>query len=133
MPDARHSQKRYCGPRVLLVEDEPRARGAIAEALDEAGLPVAGAASAEAALHAAAAEPAGPPPAVLVTDIELAPGMAWTRSGWPRKRGGAGPALAWSTSPAAGPGSTGRCSARATAFCPGQSCGWRWCGRCAGW
>ena len=61
MPDARHSQKRYCGPRVLLVEDEPRARGAIAEALDEAGVPVAGAASAEAALHAAEAEPAEPP------------------------------------------------------------------------
>jgi CheY-like chemotaxis protein len=38
-----------------------------------AGLGVSGAASAEAALRAAEADPAGPPPAVLVTDTDLAP------------------------------------------------------------
>ena len=58
-----------------LLEDEPRARDAIAQALDGAGLGVAGAtASAEAALRAAAAAgPAGPPPAALVTDTDPAP------------------------------------------------------------
>ena len=74
MPDARHPEERHgAAARVLLVKGEPRARDAIAEALDGAGLGVAGAASAEAALRAVEAAPAGPPPAVLVTDTDLAP------------------------------------------------------------
>jgi CheY-like chemotaxis protein len=82
---------------VLLVEDEPLVREAVAEALDEAGLDVAQADSAEGALaavglaaNAAASVAAGPqgppattaipappppappaPPAVLVTDVDL--------------------------------------------------------------
>jgi CheY-like chemotaxis protein len=80
---------------VLLVEDEPLVREAVAEALGEAGLDVAQAGSAEGALAAvglaadaaasAAAVPRRPPattgvpappppapPAVLVTDVNLA-------------------------------------------------------------
>ena len=73
MPDVRNSDERYgAAAWVLLVEDEARPRDAIAHALDEAGLGVAGAANAEAALSAADADP-GPPPAVLVTDTGLAP------------------------------------------------------------
>ena len=91
MPDVPHSEERHgAAARVLLVEDEPRARDAIAEALDGAGLGVAGAASAEAALRAVEADLAGPPPAVLVTDTDLAPdGMdglalaAEARRRWP--------------------------------------------------
>ena len=85
-PEGRHAAE----TRVLLVEDEPRARDAFAEALDGAGLGVAGAASAEAALRATEADPAGPSPAVLVTDTDLAPdGMdglalaAEARRRWP--------------------------------------------------
>lgn len=75
MPDARHPEGRHAAAaRVLLVGDEARARDAMAEALDGAGLGVvAGAASAGAALRAVEADPAGPPPAVLVTDTDLAP------------------------------------------------------------
>ncbi len=69
-PEDRHAAE----TRVLLVEDEPRTRDAIAEGLDGAGLGVSGAASAEAALRAVEADPAGAPPAVLVTDTDLAPG-----------------------------------------------------------
>jgi two-component system, OmpR family, response regulator len=76
MAEVRHTKNRdRAAPWVLLVEDEPRKRDAIAQALDRAGLGVAGAAaSAGAALCAAAADPAGPPPAALVTDTDLAPG-----------------------------------------------------------
>ena len=76
MADTRHSEEHHgdAAARVLLVEGEPRARAAIAEALDGAGLGVARAANAEAALGAAEADPAGPPPVVLVTDTDLAPG-----------------------------------------------------------
>ncbi len=92
MVDGRHSEEPHgdAAARVLLVEGEPRARAAIAEALDGAGLGVAGAANAEAALGAAEADPAGPPPAVLVTDTDLAPGgmdglalAAEARRRWP--------------------------------------------------
>jgi DNA-binding response OmpR family regulator len=55
---------------VLVVDDEPLLRMALGDALDEAGLEVAQAASAEVALAAAEAEP----PAVLVTDVNLGPG-----------------------------------------------------------
>ena len=68
-PEGRHAAE----TRVPLVEEEPRARDAFAEALDGGGIGVAGAASAEAALRAAEAAPAGPSPAVLVTDTDLAP------------------------------------------------------------
>ena len=92
MAEVRHTKKRDRGaPRVLLVEDEPRTRDAIAQALDRAGLGVAGAAaSAEAALGTAAADPAEAPPAALVTDTDLAPGgmdglalAAEARRRWP--------------------------------------------------
>ena len=74
MPDVRHSEERHgAAAWVLLVEDEARTRDAIAHALDGAGLGVADAASAEAALRAADADPAGPPPAVLVTRTGPAP------------------------------------------------------------
>jgi DNA-binding response OmpR family regulator len=55
---------------VLVVDDEPLLRMTLGEALDEAGLEVAQAASAEVALAAAEAGP----PAVLVTDVNLGPG-----------------------------------------------------------
>ncbi len=83
MPDVRHPEERHdsaerhgAAARVLLVEDEPRLRDAIAEALGGAGLGVVvrATASAEAALGAVEADPAAPPPAVLVTDTGLAPG-----------------------------------------------------------
>src|SRR4051794_35705651 len=92
MPDVRDTEERgRSAPRVLLVEDEPRTRDAIAAALNGAGLGVAGAAaSAEAALRSAAADPAEPPPAALVTDTDLTPGgmdglalAAEARRRWP--------------------------------------------------
>jgi DNA-binding response OmpR family regulator len=55
---------------VLLVESETPAREAITEALGGLGLSVAKAASAEAALRAAGANPE-PPPAVLVTSTNF--------------------------------------------------------------
>jgi CheY-like chemotaxis protein len=79
MPDARHSEERQGGTAaaawVLVVEDEPRLRDAIAEALGGAGLGVVAGASAspEAPLGAVQADPAAPPPAVLVADTDPAP------------------------------------------------------------
>ena len=68
----------FAGPpttaRVLLVEDEPLVRAALAEDLAAAGLAVAAAPDAEAALRLAGAADA-PPPDVLVTDVDLGPGM----------------------------------------------------------
>ena len=73
MPDAPHPEghqgtaERHgvAAVRVLLVEDEPRLRDAIAEALGGAGLGVVVGitTNAEAALGAAQADPAGPTPA----------------------------------------------------------------------
>jgi two-component system C4-dicarboxylate transport response regulator DctD len=93
MAEVRQNNERDRGaPRVLLVEDEPGAREAIAEALGGAGLGVVAgtAASAEAALGTAATDPAGPPPAALVTDTDLASGgmdglalAAEARRRWP--------------------------------------------------
>ena len=61
---------------VLLVEDEPLVRELLAEDMAGAGLDVAEAPSAEAALGAAAAAgEAGRPPCVLVTDVDLGAGM----------------------------------------------------------
>lgn len=59
---------------VLVVEDEALLREAVAEGLQRAGLDVAAADAAEAAL-AAVARAAPRPPPVLVTDIRLGPGM----------------------------------------------------------
>ena len=61
---------------VLVVEDEPRLREAIARDLQGAGFRVAEAASAEAALAGAAevAATSGPPP-VVVTGLHLGPGL----------------------------------------------------------
>jgi DNA-binding NtrC family response regulator len=59
---------------VLLAEDDTLVREALAETLADAGLVVAAAASAKDALRAAEAEPAAPP-SVLVTDVDLGPGM----------------------------------------------------------
>jgi DNA-binding response OmpR family regulator len=92
MPDARHPEehrmaaghKGWAGghrgavaARVLLVEGEPRLRSAIAEALGGAGLGVVAGSpdrAAEAAFGAAdEADPAAPPPAVLVADTDPAP------------------------------------------------------------
>ena len=58
---------------VLLVEDEPLVREMLHEDLVDAGLSVLPAPSAEEGLSAA--EQQGPPPAVLVTDVNLGPGM----------------------------------------------------------
>ena len=58
---------------VLLVEDEPLVRVAAAKALRDAGLVVAEAASAEQALAAGSA--AEEPPAVVVADLRLGPGL----------------------------------------------------------
>jgi CheY-like chemotaxis protein len=61
---------------VLIVEDEPLVRGAVARDLREAGLRVAEAASAESALATAAeAAASGGPPSVVVTGLHLGPGM----------------------------------------------------------
>lgn len=59
---------------VLLVEDEPLVRAAVAESLRDADLDLAKAASAEEAL-AAAADGSGGPPSVVVADLHLGPGM----------------------------------------------------------
>ncbi len=58
---------------VLVVEGEALVRDMVAEVLRDAGLRVAEAASAEAALRAVDATPERPPD-VLVTDIRLGPG-----------------------------------------------------------
>ena len=58
---------------VLLVEDEPSVRELLVEDLADAGLHVVPCPSAEAGL--AEVERHGPPPAVLVTDVNLGPGM----------------------------------------------------------
>ena len=75
---------------VLLVEDEALIREMLAEDLADAGLDVAEASSAEAALGAAtAAGEAGRRPSVLVTDVNLGGGMdglalaAEARRRWP--------------------------------------------------
>ena len=61
---------------VLLVDDDPLIREAVADALGAAGLKVGQAADAEAALAAdRIGTGAEPPPAVLVTDVNLGPGM----------------------------------------------------------
>lgn len=57
---------------VLLVEDEPLLREMLQEDLGDAGLAVVPAATAEDGLRAAAQRG---PPAVLVTDVNLGPGM----------------------------------------------------------
>ena len=60
---------------VLIVEDEPLAREAVARDLREAGFRVAEAATAEVALAAAEeAAAAGGPPPVVVTGLHLGPG-----------------------------------------------------------
>lgn len=75
---------------VLLVEDEALIREMLAEDLEDAGLHVAEASSAETALAAVgAAGDAGRPPCVLVTDVNLGSGMdglalvAEMRRRWP--------------------------------------------------
>ncbi len=77
---------------VLVVEDDPLAREAAVTALRNAGFAVAEAASAEEALQlveGAASAVAGGPPAVVVTDLHLGPGMgglalgAEARRRWP--------------------------------------------------
>ena len=75
---------------VLLVEDESLVREMLAECLADAGLRVAEAPNAEAALEAVgAAGEAGLPPRVLVTDVDLGRGMdglalaAEARRRWP--------------------------------------------------
>ncbi len=81
---------RVIGMDVLLVEDEALVRELLAEVLADAGLDVAEAPSAEAALDAAGvAGGAGRPPSVLVTDVNLGGGMdglalaAEARRRWP--------------------------------------------------
>ncbi len=75
---------------VLVVEDEPLVREVAVAALRDAGFRVAGAASAEEALALAESGAAGGrPPAVVVTDLRLGPGMdglalgAEARRRWP--------------------------------------------------
>jgi CheY-like chemotaxis protein len=58
---------------VLLVEDEDLVREVLSDGLEESGLSVVAVPSAETALSVAAEEE--PPPAVLVTDVNLGPGM----------------------------------------------------------
>ncbi|MGK7871484.1 response regulator [Falsiroseomonas sp. E2-1-a20] len=72
---------------VLLVEDNELLRETLEEELGEAGLKVLGLACAEAALSAVNDNTA--PPAVIVTDVQLGPGMnglmlaAELRRRWP--------------------------------------------------
>ena len=87
--DARRG--RVTGMDVLLVDDEALIRETLAEDLADAGLDVAEAPSAEAALGAANATAGGTggPPSVLVTDVNLGCGMdglalaAEARRRWP--------------------------------------------------
>jgi len=58
---------------VLLIEDDELVRESLGEDLSGAGLSVVEASSAEDGLRAAEADPW--PPAVVVTDVELGPGM----------------------------------------------------------
>lgn len=58
--------------RVLLIEDDAEARASLAELLGEAGIEVDGLANAEDALVLLGA---GQVPDVLVTDIDLGPGL----------------------------------------------------------
>ena len=58
-------------PRVMVVEDEPRMRDLLTQAVGRWGFDVTAAASAEEALRLAAA---GPPPEVVLLDLNL-PGM----------------------------------------------------------
>jgi DNA-binding response OmpR family regulator len=58
---------------VLLVEDDDLVRACLAEALHEAGLETTERASGEDAMELLV--PAAKPPAVVVTDINLGPGM----------------------------------------------------------
>lgn len=73
--------------RVLLVEDDELVRLILAEMLGDAGMSVAEAPDAERALAHTAA-----PPAVLVSDVDLGPGMdgvalaAEARRRWPGLR-----------------------------------------------
>jgi DNA-binding response OmpR family regulator len=61
---------------VLVVEDEPRIREAVARDLREAGFQVTEAATADAALTAAEqAAAASGPPSVIVTGLHLGPGL----------------------------------------------------------
>jgi CheY-like chemotaxis protein len=57
---------------ILLVEDDDLVRDCLFEALHEAGLQIEASNTAEAALHRMNADK---PPGVLVTDINLGPGM----------------------------------------------------------
>ena len=57
---------------ILLVEDDDLVRDCLFEALAEAGLRIEGRATAEAAMILLSADR---PPAVVVTDINLGPGM----------------------------------------------------------
>jgi CheY-like chemotaxis protein len=74
---------------VLVVEDEPLVRETAVAALREAGFRVAEAASAEEALALAERDGGGGPPAVVVADLRLGPGMdglalgAEARRRWP--------------------------------------------------
>ena len=75
---------------VLLVEDEPLVRELLSEALHDAGLDVAEAPDAETALLSAAPEAdASGSPVVVVTDVDLGPGLdgvalaAEARRRWP--------------------------------------------------
>jgi CheY-like chemotaxis protein len=58
-----------------LVEDERLVRESAAALLRDAGFTVTEAASAEEALALAASDPDKPPPAVVVSDLLLGPGM----------------------------------------------------------
>jgi CheY-like chemotaxis protein len=59
---------------VLVVEDEPLVREFVTEWLEEAGLQVGAAASAEVALTVVSAPSGRSPPAVLVADVALGRG-----------------------------------------------------------
>ena len=58
---------------VLLVEDDPLIREMLCEDLADAGINVVQARNGEEGLEVA--ERSGPPPSVLVTDVDLGPGM----------------------------------------------------------
>jgi DNA-binding response OmpR family regulator len=73
MSDGRHASSDRVRPWVLLVECEPLARDAIAEALGEVASDVIKATDADAALRAAEANPEVPP-TVLVTHTDVRAG-----------------------------------------------------------
>src|SRR4051794_28727490 len=74
MSETRHPKGQYSPPRVVLVETEPFASEVAVEVLGSVGFGVIAQATDPATALRMAEATSGPPPAVLVTDTDLAVG-----------------------------------------------------------